>query len=94
VSRSSTQLQNIDSLILKAIEKKQNKGGAAYATGKMLIIFLSANGGEWFPNRVARKLPKPLDFEDIWIVGLQSVVQEKYIYNEWSGVRPAYLHYL
>jgi len=81
VPRSNGQLQNIESVILKAIEKKQSKGGAAYASGKTLIVFLNASGDGWFPNKISRKLPKTLDFEDVWIAGLQNVVQEEYIYN-------------
>lgn len=86
VPRGKTQqddnkLQDIASLVLKAVEKKQNKGGVTYASGKTLIVFLNANGGEWYPNKVARKLPKKLDFNGVWVVGLQTVIQEEYIYN-------------
>ena len=34
-------------LVLKAIEQKRNKGGAAYAAGKTLIVFLEADAGVW-----------------------------------------------
>jgi hypothetical protein len=46
------------SLILEAVEHKRAKGGAAYASGKNLIVFLDADAGTWFPNRVARALPR------------------------------------
>ncbi|MGF6312581.1 hypothetical protein ABIB82_006474 [Bradyrhizobium sp. i1.8.4] len=49
-------------LILNAIEQKRGKGGAAYASGKMLVVLLDAGAGEWFPNKVARELPSPLHF--------------------------------
>ena len=39
------QPDDAESLILKAIDQKRNKGGAAYATGKTLIVFLDARGG-------------------------------------------------
>jgi len=68
-------------LILKAIEKKRRKGGPAYASGKMLIVFLDAGAGKWFPNRVARQLPKPLHFATVWVVGLQGVHAGEYVYG-------------
>src|SRR5690349_8794385 len=60
--------------------KKQNKGGAAYASGKTLIVFLNKQGGEWYPNRVAKSLPH-VDFESVWVVGLQNVINGEYNYN-------------
>jgi hypothetical protein len=72
---------DIDALILKTIELKQKKGGAAYAGGKTLIVFLEA-GGEvpWYPNRVAKALPKN-DFTDVWVVGLQGQADGVYTYG-------------
>jgi len=81
VSRRNDELEDAESLILNHIEKKQNKGGPAYASGKTLIVFLNKAGGEWCPNRVARNLPKKFDFESVWVVGLQNVVDEEYNYN-------------
>lgn len=71
----------IESAILAHIEKKQKKGGAAYASGKTLVVFLNKTGGEWHPNKVARNLPKNIDFEGVWVVGLQNVIDEEYNYN-------------
>jgi hypothetical protein len=68
-------------LVLNAIEQKRAKGGAAYASGKMLVVFLDAPAGEWFPNRVAKALPEPLLFEAVWVVGLQKVEDGAYIYG-------------
>lgn len=68
-------------LILKAIEQKRRKGGAAYATGKTLIVFFESDAGPWFPNKVARQLPNPLLFAAIWVVGLQGVAGGEYVYN-------------
>jgi hypothetical protein len=70
-----------EALILKAIEHKRSKGGAAYAAGKTLIVFLEAGAGIWFPNKVARQLPDPLLFTAAWVVGLQGVVEGEYAYN-------------
>jgi hypothetical protein len=67
------QADDAETRILKAIDKKRDKGGAAYAAGKTLIVFLDAGAGTWFPNRVARRLPDPLHFAAVWVVGLQGV---------------------
>jgi hypothetical protein len=68
-------------LILKAINDKRNKGGAAYASGKTLVVFVDADTGEWHPNKVARALPDPLYFATVWVVSLQSVTDGAYTYN-------------
>jgi hypothetical protein len=68
-------------LILAAIEQKRTKGGAAYASGKTLVVFLDADTSAWHPNRVARALPDPLHFEAVWVVGLQKVEDGAYIYG-------------
>jgi hypothetical protein len=70
-----------EALILNAIEQKRTKGGAVYAAGKTLIVFLEAGAGIWFPNRVARQLPNPLLFAAAWVVGLHGVLAGKYVYN-------------
>jgi hypothetical protein len=75
------QTDDAETLILKAIDQKRHKGGAAYAAGKTLIVFLDAGAGTWFPNRVARRLPDPLHFAAVWVVGLQEVEKGKYIYG-------------
>lgn len=68
-------------LILAAIEQKRTKGGAAYASGKTLVVFLDAGAGEWYPNRVARALPDPLHFATVWVVGLQKIDDGNYVYG-------------
>jgi hypothetical protein len=68
-------------LILKAIDDKQKKGGAAYASGKSLVVFVNADTGEWYPNKVARALPDPLYFETVWVISLQGVTDGAYAYN-------------
>jgi hypothetical protein len=75
------QTDDAETLILKAIDQKRHKGGAAYAAGKTLIVFLDAGAGIWFPNRVARRLPDPLHFAAVWVVGLQEVEKGKYVYG-------------
>jgi hypothetical protein len=37
--------------------------------------------GEWHPNTVARRLPEPLHFETVWVVGLGCVENGEYVYN-------------
>jgi hypothetical protein len=73
--------EDAEALILKAIGSKQNKGGAAYASGKTLVVFLNAGAGKWHPNKVARQLPDPLHFAAIWVVGLQGVQSGQYVYG-------------
>jgi hypothetical protein len=75
------QTEDAETLILKAIDQKRDKGGVAYAAGKTLIVFLDAGAGTWFPNRVARRLPDPLHFAAVWVVGLQGVEAGKYVYG-------------
>lgn len=70
---------DIETLIADQVKLKQNKGGTAYASGKTLVIFLDAGLGNWSPNRAARQLPS-CDFNDVWIVGLQSVAQGAHLY--------------
>jgi hypothetical protein len=70
----ASEARNIASLILDAVRAKEEKGGAAYAAGKTLIVFLDAGLGEWKPNAVARMLA-PGNFKNVWLVGLQSADQ-------------------
>ena len=47
----------------------------------MLVVFLNAGGGEWYPNKVARQLPEPLHFDEVYVVGLQCVEETgEYVY--------------
>src|SRR5882762_10274598 len=73
--------EDIQALILGQIALKQDKGNAAYAAGKTPVVFVNAVGGPWFPNRVAKSLPKPLDFNAVWVVGLHGVQNSEYLYN-------------
>jgi hypothetical protein len=73
--------QDPEVAILNAISKKNGKGGAAYASGKTLIVFIDAGGDPWFPNSVAKKLPKPLHFDAVWIISLRPVLDGSYTYN-------------
>ena len=67
--------------ILAAIDKKRSRGNAAYAKGKTLVVFVNREGGEWYPTKVARGLPKPLLFDAVWVVGLDRLDGDEYIYN-------------
>ena len=75
------QTGDAESLILQAIAQKHSKGGAAYAVGKTLVVFLNAGAGLWFPNRVARQLPQPPRFLAIWVVSIQGVELGEYVYS-------------
>ena len=72
---------DIEARVLIAIETKQRKGGAAYASGKTLVVFLNAGGGMWTPNKVARQLLAPLLFEAVWVVWLLRVEAGEYVYG-------------
>jgi hypothetical protein len=71
----------VEGLILEQIHLKVEKGGAAYAGGKTLLVFLNAAGGPWHPNKVVRGLPDPLHFDTVWAMGLQGVEQGAYVYG-------------
>ena len=75
------QTGDAEALIIKQIKLKISKGGAAYARGKTLIVFLNAGAGLWHPNKVARQLPNPLHFAAVWVVGLSQVEEGEYVYN-------------
>jgi hypothetical protein len=94
--KSASECTDANALILDAIEQKRSKGGQAYASGKTLVVFLDAAGGTWFPNRVARELPQPLQFEAVWVVGLQGISEGAYTYgvtllDTADGNAPTYL---
>jgi hypothetical protein len=44
------------------------------------VVFLDAVAAQWFPNKVAKHLPEPLDFAAVWVVGLQGVDAGQYVY--------------
>jgi hypothetical protein len=71
----------LEARILDAIGQKVAKGGAAYAGGKTLVVLLNAGEGRWVPNKLAKSLPQPLHFGAVWVVGLQGVEAEEYVYN-------------
>lgn len=69
-----------ETLILRQIGLKHTKG-EAYASGKVLVVFLNAQGGAWHPNRVAKALPEQLYFLEVWVVGLQRAGPDGYVYG-------------
>lgn len=80
VSRQSRSNKDIEDMIIELINKKQNKGNKSYASEKTLMVFLNRKGNTWSPNRLARKLPK-IDFESVWVFGLQDAADGLYCYN-------------
>jgi hypothetical protein len=76
----SNATSDVEASIVKAVDGKQKKGGAAYASGKTLVVFLNSGGGEWKPNRVAKNLPAH-DFGTVWVVGLCSAEDGEYVYG-------------
>jgi hypothetical protein len=70
-----------EALIFAAIQKKQHKGGDAYASGKTLVVFSNVEAGPWCPTKIAQRLPETLSFKEVWVVSLQSALEGKYIYG-------------
>ena len=72
--------EDAQALILERIDHKRKKG-SQYASGMTLVVFINADTGEWFPNRVARALPNPLYFNAVWVISLQKVEDGEYTYG-------------
>jgi hypothetical protein len=61
-----------DQRIIDGANKKQTKGGAQYARGKILVILNESSTDErWHPTAVARALPAN-DFAETWVIGPDS----------------------
>lgn len=71
-----------DDLIPTAIQKKVSKGGKAYASGKTLVVFRYGGGDKqpWYPNKLARRLPDPLHFDAVWVVGFEGLSSGGMVY--------------
>lgn len=69
---------NVEALTLLAVEEKRAQG-KSYAAGKTLIVFLAANG-KWRANVVARQLPDPLLFSDVYVVRREGIEAGEYVY--------------
>lgn len=72
--------EDTEGLILEQISKKQARG-SAYASNKELVVMLNRPNAKWAPNRVANKLPEPLDFDDVWVCALHKEINGEYIYH-------------
>jgi hypothetical protein len=79
--RTDSEPVETSAAIMDAVDAKSNKGGAAYASGKTLVVFLNNNGGVWYPNRIAKALPANLAFGAVWAVAFQNVEDGKYRYG-------------
>jgi hypothetical protein len=86
--------EDLHDVIVEAIEHKTTRG-AAYARGKTLLV-LSNEIGEWYPNRVLKRLTQPVHFKAIMVAALQERTPEgAYIYTltrlDWvAGHAPAW----
>ena len=67
-------------LILDAIEQKRSKGGAAYAAGKTLVVFLEAGAGSLVSEQGCPATADTLHFATVWVVGLQQLEDGEYVY--------------
>jgi hypothetical protein len=70
--------ESVESRLISAIEHKRKKG-AAYSSGKDLVIFSEARG-IWKPNDVARKIDGRHGFETVWVVHLEKSDGDGYSY--------------
>lgn len=55
-------------LVSAAIRQKLAKGGAAYASGKVLVVYLDADVPGYSPRALREHLPADLAFADVWVV--------------------------
>jgi hypothetical protein len=70
-----------EELILDTVAHKVARG-QAYAAGKILIVLMNAGTEPWYPNRVVRSLPQPIEFMQVWVINLQhSNDNDGYAYN-------------
>jgi hypothetical protein len=70
---------NVEALTLRAVGEKSAQG-KSYAAGKTLIVFLAANG-KWRANVVARQLPDPLFFSDVYVIRREGIEAGEYVYG-------------
>lgn len=70
--------RSVEDLMIEALELKVAKG-SAYALGKNLVIF-SEGIGEFFPNRVARRITGKHAFDSVVAVGLTHSDETGYFY--------------
>ena len=80
-SRATTKTNELGPRILQAVATKTRKGGAAYARGRHLVVFIDADGGPWYPNKIARLLTGPLYFDEVRAAGRQMVDDGEYVYG-------------
>lgn len=57
VPQRSDERRSVGQQIVDQIMMNQQKAGAQYARGRMLVVFLESGGGVWFPNRVSQAFP-------------------------------------
>jgi hypothetical protein len=82
VRKDDDDKRDIETRVVEAIRRKQDKGDEQYAGGKTLVVFVNAgNSSGWWPNRVAKAVPQPIMFGAIWLVGLQAVENGDFLYN-------------
>jgi hypothetical protein len=60
--------ESAELLVLTQVEKKLAKGGAAYASNKMLVVYLDADVAGYSPRALRACLPANLAFEGVWLV--------------------------
>ena len=71
--------KSTEDLVVEAVEKKENKGGKSYSKGKHLIIFCDGIGN-WFPNKVGRRIQGIHNFSSVWAIGLERVENDNFYF--------------
>jgi hypothetical protein len=64
--------ERAEQLVSAAILQKLAKGGAAYPSGKVLVIYFDADVAGYSPRAFREHVPADLAFEDVWIVLTQA----------------------
>jgi len=60
--------ESAEQLVLAQIKKKLAKGDAAYASNKVLVVYLDADVAGYSPKALRECLPASFAFESVWVV--------------------------
>jgi hypothetical protein len=60
--------ESAEQLLIETVQNKVAKGGAAYASNTVLVVYLDANVAGYSPRALREQLPADLPFADVWLV--------------------------